>query len=527
MAFVDNQSPGGTENNQFQSFEDSKNYFQNGSGQAPGYSPSPIEQPKIGYGETGTTTERLFQPMYQAREAGQEQLSGFAESFREQAGPSRTFQDIGGQQTLQQAISGGGLESARGLVGAQYGGPAALGQQNVLGLQDLAGRLRTRQTALGSGGGLQTLLKQYSPGLTSGEARFEAKNIFAGPGYRQRVEETGRRVGAFGESVSREAREAREFGQQRKAEEEDIARRSHGLLSGRGSEISGNITQEVERLRQQEQEREQTFRGAFGDGGGLDSIRKLRESGLLSPEISGQFRESALGGLQESERVRESIVQRPEFSRLKDIPVGRLGTTAKGKSTYLIPDPKTGELVDYGTLLKPKERILFRKRQQEMEKQFDPKRGQARPSGRTPQEESRLAQLSPLYHGEQFKPPSLQKFITWDPGVVPSRGNVSTEKQRDQFNRINDLLGNLDRIEKSESPFRAGRVAADVERYLKDEETSLEAHKGTLDEQGRQWRNQVKRLRKSYRKAKSKSKWGPLAATFGIAGQAVLQAATG
>ena len=518
MAFVDNQ---------FQSFEDSKNYFQSGDGQAPGYSPSPIEQPKIGYGETGTTTERLLQPMYQAREAGQEQLSGFAESFREQAGPSRTFEDIGGQQTLQQAIGGGDLESARGLVSAQYGGPAGLGQQNVLGLQDLAGRLRTRQAAMGSGGGLQTLLRQYSPGLTSGEARFEAKNIFAGPGYRQRVEAAGERIGSFGESISREAQEARQFGLSREAEEADISRQSREFLAGRGETIGGNITQEVERLRQQEQEREQTFRGAFGDGGGLDSIRKLKESGLLSPEISGQFGESSLRGLQESQRVRESIIQRSEFSALKDIPVGKLGTTAKGKSTYLIPDPKTGELVDYGTLLKPKERILFRKRQQEMEKRFDPKRGQARLGGRTPQEESRLAQLSPLYHGGQFKPPSLQKFITWDPGVAPSRGNVSTDQQRNQYNRINDLLGNLDRIEKSESPFRAGRVAADVERYLKDEEESLEAHRGTLDEQGRQWRNQVKRLRKSYRKAKSKSKWGPLAATFGIAGQTVLQAATG
>ena len=171
---------------------------------APSVSQQAYQPPQIGgIGTEGTLQERLFTPSLQARETGQMQLGEFADIFRQEAGPERTYGGIGGQQTLEAAVRGGPMTPAQELVGARYQGPLTLDPQGVGGLQHLAGQLQTRRGALGTGQGVTSILQSGIPGLSLGEARYSAqKDIFADPTYRAQLAEALGPRGQFGQEIT-------------------------------------------------------------------------------------------------------------------------------------------------------------------------------------------------------------------------------------------------------------------------------------------------------------------------------------
>ena len=132
----------------------------------------------------GSLNERLFDPISQGVSDYEADLSGLRDTFRDEAGSERSFDSVGGEEILGRAIGGGPTEEARDLVGAGYSGPVGLSSESVAEAQARGRELQSRDEALQSGGGLVSLLSSSVPGLTAGQARFEAQRLLDDPGFR-------------------------------------------------------------------------------------------------------------------------------------------------------------------------------------------------------------------------------------------------------------------------------------------------------------------------------------------------------
>lgn len=555
MAFVETRT-------QFPDFQTSKDFFKSGLGsppevkitggaggaavQSPGVSPpgqgvsppatqdwapppsssgtlAPTVQPiNLGYQAGGTAESKLFQPVGQGVQAGEKQLTEFADMFRTEAGPSRTYESIGAQGTLAGAVQGGNLQPAKDLVGASYQGPGGLDPNAAGNLMSLAGRLRAREEALGTGGGVSTILQQSSPGLTGGEARYTAQDLMT-PEYRAKLQQATAGIDPFAERLESEILGTQEFARQRGEEEALIAEKSQQYLTGRGTGITDAIAAQMAEAQGQQQEATDYWQQIQAGEGPSDIATALREAqagGVLDPSVDPEaFNTELQQALAAAPEEKQAILDQEKYAELKDVPIGEIGVDKKGRQTYLLPDAN-GNLVDFRQVLgKTAKGVLFKERQGELEEAFSPARGVGFPGGATSGEkwgEQSVGQLaSPMYFGEDIDLPQVKEFLEFDPGTRPSRGNVSTEEQQTHYNRIQEILGNLDRIATDASPFKAAVIMASVDEYLAAEEEALTSQTGQLDAQAKQWFQQVKKARKAVRKAEREEDYGKIGMVVG------------
>lgn len=462
----------------------------------------------LGYQQTGSLEERLYNPLQEAGQVGGERLEEFANMFSQQAGPSRSYEGIGAQQTLDRAITGDAPTAAgRELVTAQYGGPAGLDPAGSAYLQDLARQMQSRQQMLQTGGGTTTAIGQSVAGLTPGEARYQAKTMFAQPGYREDVAARTAGVGDFQSNLDTETQAAAQYAAQRAGEEQAIAQQSQQYLTGRGEGISGDIEQSVQAAEAENQARQGLYDQLLAAGTPQEQVaflQQLQERGGLEAEGDttdpSAFLSPIRAGGDAADALREEIMAKyPELAGID--PLGRgLSGSGRGTLTYT-GEGRGGQEVDYRSLYDKGTRGELATRQKELEQAFDPL---LMAQGRG----AEGAAYNPLYGGKGFESPEITDYLGFDPGMKPARGNIATEDQRTQFNNIQDMLGNLDRITEAQSPFQAAIVGAQIDQYLTDEEEAFESQKGQLSDDALQWKKQVKKLRKDYKKAKTKQKWG-------------------
>lgn len=473
--------------------------------------PSAYQPVSLGYQTTGSVESRLFDPIGEATQAGEAQLTEFADMFRTKAGESRTFEGIGAAGTLEGAIQGGDLGAAKELVGAQYAGPQGLDPAGAGDLMTLAGKLRVRQQALGTGGGIATTLRESAPGTTGGEAMFTAKDILDAE-YRKRLAEATAGIDPFAGRIESEILGSQEFAKQRELEEAAIAEESTQFLTGRRTDITDAIADQVAAAQKQRED----AAAAYGQAKGAETpeeiaaaLKEAQIGGYLDPnvDVSG-FNTELQKAIAAAPGERDAILNKAEYSELKDVPIGTIGTDKDGRQTYLI-DGK-----DFRDVLgKTAKAVAFKKRQAELEEKFSVARGYSFPGGRVSGERDgetpMSALVSPMYFGEDIDMPQIKEFLDFDAGVRPSRGNVSTEEQRTQHNRIQDILGNLDKISESSTPFRAAMIITSIDEYLEAEEQALEGQKG-LSKEAKSWLYQVKSNRKRIRKAKREKEYGKI-----------------
>lgn len=513
----------------------------------PSVSQPSYQAPEIGgIGAEGTLQQRLFQPSLQARETGQMQLGEFADIFRQEAGPERTYGGIGGQQTLESAVQGGPMTPAQELVGAQYRGPTTLDPQGIGGLQHLAGQLQTRRGALGTGQGVTSILQSGIPGLTLGEAKYSAqKDIFADPTYRAQLAEALGPAGQFGQEITTAREAAEELAQKRTAQEADIAQQARGYLGERQAGIGGEIGSEVERLQEQGLQYGELagkVQGAEDFRSQLGALGEAQAAGLVGQDVDlSEFDTATRQAMEAAPQVKESIMAK--YGTVADLPLGVPGVGKRGLGSPHVRDPQTGELKDYRDVIPKELQKDWTARQAELEKAFNPLRQKW--MEKYPEFDPDLPQnidpgllqtVSPLYYGGpeggalfgdkafggDFQAPQLANFLQFDPGMRPSRGNVSTDEQRGQFNRISDLLGSLDKIEKTDL-FRAASIGVGIQEYLDAEADALEAQGEKVGTAGQSWKKQVATLRKKAKKAAKKAEWAKVGTVIG----SVLGAAVG
>ena len=457
---------------------------------------------------TGSLNQRLQDPITQGAQQGQQRLQEASQVFQQMAGPSRTFEGIGGAQTLSGAVeSGTGLEDARALVSAQYGGPAGLDQGELAELQNLQQEMGSRARALGTGGGLSTLIQQSAPGVTRGEAEFEAKrrldeSKIAGRDLRLQ------QVNPFGQSIVDQAQSARDFAGQRGLEEDLIQESARGHLTGRRDIIDTDLERVMEAARGQQAAGQTAYEDILGgEGQRLDEFRAASDflrSGtaedpgdLVGAEVAEKFNTPGYAQTQEGKALMEKIMSDPRYASIAGIDPLELGITKRGKQLYDV------EGQDYRRAITDKPtRRLASQRQKELEASFG-KRGQYNVT-------------NPLYHGSQFESADPTSYLGFDPGTSPTRENMAEGEQKQQFNRINDLLGSLDKIGEKE-PFRAAQIFAEANRYLENEEKALEEIGENLTENQKSWKKQVKRARKNYKKSEKNKKYAKIAGALTLA----------
>jgi hypothetical protein len=443
--------------------------------------------------------QRLFEPLKTGSEQGQQNLGEAASFFQQEAGPSRTYEGIGAQNTLAQAFQGGqagDIDKARQLVGAQYTGPQGLDQNTVAGLQNLVGQLQARQNALGTGGGLQTLIQQSVAGLTPGEAKFEAQRRL--PEAKLQARDLGyQTVTPLASRLQAEKQKAEQFAQQRAQEEADIASRSKGFLTGERGKIEGDLAQKIAAAQAQQEQEAQQYQDVLGadEAGRLEALR------AANPELAAQFDTENRRKDLEAEQKYQQILNDPRFASVAQYDPLGLTITKRGKQFYSSDGQDLRKVVpDKAT------RALLYERQQELEKLFDP--GTARPFSKTAGA-GEYASYKPLYGGEGFQALDPVNYLGFDPGTRPSRENLSSEEQRTHFNNIQSILDKLDTIGKAE-PFRAAQILGQVDNYLEDEEATLKAKGDELSASQKKWYGQVKKARKKAKKSKT-TEWGKVA----------------
>lgn len=466
------------------------------------------------YQRTGSLSERLFSPLTTGAQQGQQSLTEAANLFSQQAGPSRSYESTGAENTLRQAYQTGAepaMEAARGYVGAQYTGPHGLDTNTTAGLQKLTEDLQARQRALGTGGGLETLIGQSVGGLTPGQALYEAQRQL--PAARVEARDLGfQQVAPLTARLMQERKTAQDFAAQRAAEEADIAARSRGFLTGE----RGGISSEIQALMDERAAQQAAAEGAYGNILGQTPEGRLGALQAAAPYLEGgaataeRFNTPAVQANAEADALFNQIMADPRYASIAGYDPLELGVTRRGKAFYDLNGQDLRAAVE-----DPAVRQMLYQRQQELENAFDPARGQKRAFRHTPKEGGELAQYRPLYYGQGFEPVDPVNYLGFDPGVRPSRENTSTAVQKEQFNRINDLLGEMDRIAQAGESFRAAQIFADADKYLADEEAALEANKESLSAANEEWRRQVHKLRKAYRKAAREKQYAQIGQVIG------------
>ncbi len=446
----------------------------------------------VGVSTSGSSLDRLFNPIESGAQDQRGALEGASNVFYEDAGPGRTYEGIGAQETLQGAVdTGTGIDAARDLVGARYEGPQAFNQETVADIQAGIGELQQRASALSSGHGLQSLLQRASPGLTPGEARLEAQRMIGTDDYRQRQAESRDMIREFSEQLRSQRENARKHAEMRQEQEQNIAQQSRDYLGDRRSEINAEVEAQINQRRQQQEGIENVFTEfrRSGDARGLDAVPS--ESLLFDPN---DFYTPAQNRLEQGQARWNQLVE--EYADLADHEFLPLEAHYRGQEWY---GHKPTD-IDNETWQRLQER------QKAFEAEFSPG---------TQMQRGQYGDVMPMYFGEQVQLPDARAYTFFEPGVSPSRENSSTEVQRTQYNRINDILGDLDRIDAAGEPYRAAMIAADIEGYLNAEEAILEQQDAALTTEQNNWLGLIRKTRKKYKKNRKKQRWAKIAKVIG------------
>lgn len=471
----------------------------------PGAVPTPTQTPPMALGEGSDLTERLTGPIFSQVEETGAGLRDVEADFRRLAGPERTYDAIGAEETLRGAVydpSEANARQARELLQAQYTGPQRL---DTAPLESDLEEARARASGL-SGRSLISSVQQSEPGLTSGEARFDARALTQDPRFTGQRQAARSAVDELYEQLAEADRQAEEYAAERLAQERDIAIRARGYLTGERRGISEDLEEQVAAAEAQNRAVEQAYE-QFRESPSLAALQNM------SPEFldfdPAALHTEAQKAAREAAEEWSRALQSPEYADIRDVPLGHLRISSHGHEQFSLDPTGRTNVGEYDRQTYEKARRRF----EALEQQFGP----GSYAKRRRQVEGEHAPFLPMYHGqgvEPFQALPRADYVSLVPGLSPARENVATEDQRAAFNRINDLLGEAERLAEAE-PFRAAAIAADVDRYLADEERALEERRGKISKNRAEWERLVRKARRRYKKSK---KGGLFGAVGGIVG---------
>lgn len=451
----------------------------------------------------------LFAPVTSQVGAAQKSLGEGKQSFESAAGPSRSYAGVGGQQTLETALKPTGnvqadtqaKESAKGLVGASYQGPQGIDQ----GVQDVITKayqsLTPRTQSLGTTQGAADLVRERTSGLSAGERAFEAKNLLKNTGYKTAARNVQEEVGNTYADYLRSKKEAEDFAQKRAAEEADISKQSKDFLTGQRTGVEQSIANKLAA----DTAREADLQGRYDEftkGGELGALSKL-----ITPEEQAKFDTETGRTVKEAETVKAGVLGKPEYAKIKDVPLMQLMINKHGREALQIPRGWWKENTA-GLSKKEKNELkeLARQRQLELESSgFSPGSKVAKNQNSVRYQASlapgKFSAIDPLYFNDQlgkYETPDARSYVNLEMGNAATRGSEATDRERQTFNIANQLLDEADQIQ-AEDPFRASQIRAEAQRFFDEQGQAISSRTKELAKSVKSERKQVKEARGSVR----------------------------
>jgi len=482
------------------------------------------QQPGIQF-STGATSgitpiyERLFNPIEKGIGQQREALAGSVQKFSTAAGDARTYEGIGAENVLSQAIRGDPAtraeneRQARGFLSSVYTGPSMLDQEAISNITQALGGL---QTQIGSSGGIQDLIRQTTPGLTPGQVRFEAGHLRGDPNFQSKLAQGQSDISRLYANLGVAGREAETFAKSRAESEKNIAERSRGYLESERGDILGQIQKRIEEEKAQQAQAQAAWDQFYGTGA-LEDLQAVNQTTGATQDLEPlktDFR--AKSG--EAKAALDAILAR--YPDIKDVPLMQMGITSHGRQTLRFPDEW---FATQGAKYSPSEMAAIKERarlrQGEIDPLFSPRDATTpyqlyAPSyfmgARTPEE----------LQGLMLQPEDLRLSASFDPGMLPAAENISTEDQRSVYNQIQNILGEVERLSSAGEPFRAASLALDLDGYFDREIAVMEKRKTELPQLQRQWLATLKRARHDFKKARKKAAWGKINRAFFDVGMA-------
>jgi hypothetical protein len=435
----------------------------------------------------------------------QERVGQLGQQFQQQAGPALQFGEEQ-QQSLLGALSGGAtpeqLQLAQGVLGTQFTGPTQLNQQEVGDIQSRIQSLSGIGRGLASGTGLTGFLQQQTPGLTSGQALFEAERRQGE--LRGLGAETQRGAGEAQRALTGQQELAQQTVEQRRQQAEQVREQARGFLGGQREELTAGVEERIAA----QQEAQQAVAGAF---------QKFQESGDIK-DLEGFVPEDQLAPFKErGERLQKAKEARTnldkEFDDIKDIPIedvglvitkrGRANRTVKiGDKTFQLNRSIAGRDEPFPGMTREETRKAAQRildRQKEAEKLFGT---ELTKRGFTGEDRGEFADVAPLF-GQQQEPIDLRQFAQFAGGITPSFGQTAGAGEIEQLNRIAQLLGESGRLQDLPA-FQAAQIGIAPELF--EEAVAQRASQNLAGQEGFEERfgETVRGQRRKVRKAKKK-----------------------
>lgn len=457
----------------------------------------------------------LQQRTQKIQRGGQDLLT----QYQQAAGPSRTYESTGAANILGETMDAGTMyggatqqqiEQSQGFTGANYEGPMDLEQgayQSLLG--ETRDARRAGSEAL-TGRGQIADIRSRNLGIGYGIARDEAYKRLKDPVLTGQSYEDLSMVGDASRNLESRRQEAESIGKERTAQEADIREQSRALVEGDQKLIADDIQDQMRAF----DEVEAADRAAY---------LALREGGTsnVEAEVLDKFNmpEQTLGNRLVEEAHAEISKLRDKYDAIKDIPLMTVGQTHRGRNRkhVVIDGQKVDVFYDLEGVVGPEIKNMVEERQLELEELFGAFEGNKQTPGHKswgtgtgykseggfrPDEErgSPYRAVGDLFKGtpdknnsvslygtggltmEEFadsiyKPMSVTDpaYMSWDPGVQATRGNVASDDQARRYNTIEEMLsqsGNEIIRDKTLSP-QGGTVKFDREGLEAKEKSEL------------------------------------------------------
>lgn len=457
------------------------------------------EIPSVG----GTAGERVFEPLRSFQQEGPQALESLASGFYEAAGAPVVPSEVVDPETLRLALAPPGTPGQEEAYGqtqnwlqAQYTGPQGFDPEAFSGIQQDINQLQGYVSGLATGQALPTAISQATPGLTPGEARYEAERLVS-PEYFQETQGFESALEELGREAEREARQAERYARQREGQEERVRGRAQRLLEAR----QGRILESAGERLAERQGQAQAQRDLYSQALEALSQGQPLPAGIPGAEGFQTQAQELVGTAREA--AQDIMSQYPNL----EPGTGELFMTGKGDLRVRFPDwlveryPElqgqvfsvgpsewtSGRMAEY-----PPEVRDFIEREWALQSLFLP--GEFEWSGGGFQREPGAPDYSavnPLYFGAALELPPVENYLTFQQAQGLNLAAATTAEQRRVYNAIAGLLGQARTLQEAGQPYQAAQIMADVGGYIQDEREALARQERDLTERERDWQRRM------------------------------------
>lgn len=467
--------------------------------------------------------EGLFAPLTKDVQKTTQGLKTTAGQFGAAAGARRTYGGIGGENILGGALTQGGdeskgLEDARSLVNSRYTGPQALDVDTLDALYGTAGGLRDVGRSLGTGAGVQNLIRQRTSGLTGGELQYEGRRLQKDPGFQASRRAVGQDIGGLAGQLGGAEKEALRIGAERTTDEEDIARQSRGYVEGRQAGVDTQLDESVRQAKAYDEALEAAYQKFRGSGNPED----LRGApGVSAADLDKLLADPTMQRIHGAETAQTALQE--QFRDIQDVPFFEEGIGPDGRWTTTMPAGWAEEQAHRGK--SPEWIANAQARAAERQKAYVAGGFAGNLKGWAPEAVQRFgaegvesapdySDIAPLYgFGTGLEPytPTTprQDYAKLAEGTEITKGSVANWEQRFVHDRASKILELNNELEAA-APYEKRQVASNILKMIDDQVADLEGRRGDLTAAESDYLAAVKNARGEIRKAKRKKHWNKL-----------------